>query len=275
MNTPSTSTATAQVKQPSAGESVYQGRSGLSLLTLLSVSLAVALTSGCSSFRQLKRSSTESRAQSKLAESPMSQLGVALPAMKSGDDRELKLIAAEQMAEHGYWNEAVDLYVEAESMAPKKPKLNEQLAPALAGVGRYTESLQRYRAMIQDDPKNVKFINNFAFTLQESGDLSGAEAEFRKAMSIDPSFENAAVNLGLLLARQQRYGEALQVLEPAIGEAAAHHNIGVIAIDSGDETTARLQFAKASSLSGVPHKSREFLIALSQSDANEIASVKN
>ncbi len=75
----------------------------------------------------------------------MSQLGVALPALKPGDDRELKLIAAEQMAQHGYWREAIDLYLEAESMAPKKPRLNMQLAPALAAVGRYPESLRRYR----------------------------------------------------------------------------------------------------------------------------------
>ncbi len=90
---------------------------------------------------------------------------------------------------------------------------------------------------MQDDPKNVELINNYAFTLQESGDLSGAEAEFRKALSVDSSFENAAVNLGLLLARQQRDDEALEILSPAIGEAAAHHNLGVVAIDSGDGST--------------------------------------
>jgi Flp pilus assembly protein TadD len=240
----------------------------LSLFALLFLSLTSVI--GCSSVPQLKRSTTESRSSAKPAESPMSQLGVALPAMKPGDDRELKLIAAEQMAEHGYWNEAVELYLEAESMAPKKPKLNKQLAPAFAATGRFPESLQRYRALIQDEPKNAKIINNYAFTLQESGDVSGAEAEFRKALSIDAKFENAAVNLGLLLARQRRYDEALQVLTPAIGEAAAHHNVGVVAIDCGDEPTARLHFGAASSLPGAPKESREFLVALARPVGNAL-----
>lgn len=263
------------VTLPLAGWSASHGRGGLARRTLLSLSLLVAIPCGCSSLPQLKRPSTDSYSDAKPAESPMSQLGVALPAMKPGDDRELKIIAAEQMAEHGYWNEAVDLYLDAEAMAPKKPKLDKQLAPALAAAERYSESLQRYRVLIEKDPKNAKLLNNFAFTLQESGDLLGAETEFRKALSIDSSFENAAVNLGLLLARQHRYDEAFQVLEPAIGEAAAYHNLGVIAIDSGDETTARLQFTKASSVPGAPQKSREFLIALAQTDASEMAAARN
>jgi Flp pilus assembly protein TadD len=266
----------AIVTLPLVRGSAFQGREGFfRQLSLLSLSLLAAMPCGCSSLPQLTRPSTDSYSNAKPAESPMSQLGVALPAMKPGEDRELKIIAAEQMVEHGYWNEAVELYLDAEAVAPKKPKLDKQLAPALAAAGRYSESLQRYRAQIQEDPKNAELLNNFAFTLQESGDLLGAETEFRKALSIDSSFENAAVNLGLLLARQRRYEEAFRVLEPAIGEAAAHHNLGVIAIDSGDETTARLQFSQASSLPGASQKSREFLIALAQADACETTTVRN
>ena len=169
----------------------------------------------------------------------MSQLGVALPAMKPGDDRELKIIAADQMAKHGYWSEAVDLYLQAESMAPKKPKLDAQLAPALAGAGQFPESIQRYRRLINKDPKNVALVSNLAYTQMESGDPVSAEAEFRRALTIDPHYENAAVNLGLMLARQRRYDEALAVLVPSIGESAAHHNLGIIAIDCGDESAAR------------------------------------
>ncbi len=237
--------------------------------------LLIVYACGCSALPQIKRPSAESKPTKLSGNSPMSQLGVALPAMKPGDDRELKIIAAEQMTQHGYWIEAIDLYLEAESMAPKKPKLNAQLAPALAVAGRYPESLQRYRALIGDNPKDAKLINNFAFTLQESGDLIAAEAEFRKALSIDPDFENAAVNLGLMLARQQRYDEAFPILRPAIGESAAHHNLGVIAIECGDDETAKLQFCTANSLPEVSKLSQEFLIAMSQDDINTKPASKN
>lgn len=233
--------------------------------------LATIFASGCSSLHGvpslsgLKRSEAKSESRNKTAEAPMSQLGVALPAMKPGDDRELKIIAAGQMATHGYWNEAVELYLDAESMAPKKPKLDVQLAPALAGAGRYPESIERYRRLVKVNAKDAELANNFAFTLMESGDPVAAENEFQRALTLDPKSENAAVNLGLLVARQQRYDEALAVLIPAIGEAAAYHNLGVLAIEVGDEKTAKQHFEVAASLPSAPKATHEFIAALSHS----------
>ena len=77
-------------------------------------------------------------------------------------------------------------------------------------------------------------------------------------LSLDPQLENAAVNLGLPLARQRRYDEAFEILTPAIGVAAAHHNLGVIAVDLGDETTAHQQFTLAASCENVPEATQGF-----------------
>ena len=52
----------------------------------------------------------------------------ALPAIKPSDERELKLLAAKQMAENGYSIEATELYDQAEAMAPRKTPLDLQLA---------------------------------------------------------------------------------------------------------------------------------------------------
>ena len=228
--------------------------------------LLIVLASGCSALPQIMRPSAESKPPKASSDSPMSQLGVALPAMKPGDDRELKIIAGDQMTKHGYWSEAVDLYLQAESMAPKKPKLDAQLAPALAGAGQFPESIQRYRRLIKEDPKNAALVSNLAFTIMESGDQVSAEAEFRHALTIDPQYENAAVNLGLMLARQLRYQESLALLIPTIGEAAAHHNLGVIAIDCGDEATALQEFSLAASLPSAPKTTQNFLVALGKSN---------
>ncbi len=69
---------------------------------LLSLVLVLVAISGCTAFPQWKKSATATKATPASGDSPMSQLGVALPAMKPGDDRKLKIIAADQMAEHGY-----------------------------------------------------------------------------------------------------------------------------------------------------------------------------
>ena len=228
---------------------------------LLAAAIAVSF-SGCSLLQRPTSSSTDVPIQASSTEQPMSQLGTALPAMKPGDERELKLIAAEQMTENGYSEEAIELYLQAESMAPRKQPLDMQLAPLLAGVGEYPESIQRYQRLLKSDPKNADLINNYAYTIMESGDVKAAEIEFRRAIKINPSLENAATNLGMMLGRQQRYGEALEILIPVIGESAAHHNIGVVAIESGDDVAAIEHFTKAVSLPNSSKLTHEFLAKL-------------
>ncbi|MBM3964937.1 MAG: tetratricopeptide repeat protein [Planctomycetes bacterium] len=227
--------------------------------------LIIVITSGCSALPQIKRPFVNTKTPKVSSGSPISQLGVALPAMKPGDNRELKIIAADQMSKHGFWSDAVDLYLQAEAMAPKKPKLDAQLAPAFAGAGQFPESIQRYRHLLKEDSRNVALISNLAYTMMESKDVMSAETEFRHALAIDPNYENARVNLGLMLARQGRKEEALSLLIPAIGESAAHYNLGVIAIDSGDDSTARQEFLLAASFPNTPKVTHEFLIALSDS----------
>lgn len=57
-----------------------------------------------------------------------------------------------------------------------------QLAPLLAGVGKYAESIQRYQRLMKRVPKNADLVNNYAYTMMESGDVKAAEIEFRRAI---------------------------------------------------------------------------------------------
>ena len=217
---------------------------------------------GCSVLKKPDSPEKDLPALAQSSEHSIAQLGTALPAMKPGDELELKMIAAKQLTENGYWDEAVELYLEAESLAPKKPKLDLQLAPAFANAGKYAQSLQRYERILKRNPKNAAIINNYAYTLMEAGNLKKAESEFQRAIAIQPDFANASTNLGLLLAQQKRYDAALKVLVPVVGESAAYHNLGVIAVDVGDEAAAVEHFTKATSLPGSSKLSSEFLTAL-------------
>ena len=238
------------------------------MLRIVSLIALVTTLTGCTTLMPHQLWRHEKPAESKPTPSPISQLGVALPAMKPGDERELNLIAADEMAKKGYWKEAIKHYKDAEAMAPEKAKLDSQLAPALAGAGEYQESLLRYRRLMEADAENSELINNFAWTLMESGDKAAAEATFRRALAIDPKSERAAVNLGLLLARQNRDDDAFAVLSTSIGEAAAHHNLGVVAIDMGDEQRAKHHFAKSAASSQTPKTSHDFLAALDTKDTS-------
>jgi tetratricopeptide (TPR) repeat protein len=200
---------------------------------------------GCNSLLPMRLRSAEAKKSVSPSQSSISQLGAALPAMQKGDERALAITTADQMAKSGYFEEAVELYRQAETLGPKELMLDAQLAPALAGLGKYPESLARYRRLIEANPKDASLRTNFAWTLMESGDLVSAESELRAAVAIDIAYQPAQVNLGIVLAKQKRYEESLAILGPAIGESAAQHNIGVIAIDQGDESLAIASLEKA------------------------------
>lgn len=234
------------------------------MLRLLPLITLIAVFAGCSTLapRKLWNREKPKPSQNNVSHSPISQLGTALPAMKPGDERELNLIAAGEMAKNGYWKEAAQLYQEAEVMAPSQPRLDQQLAPVLAELGEYAESIERYRRQLENKPSNTELINNLAWTMLKADDVSGAETQFRRAIELEPQNQRFAVNLGIVLARQGRYDESLTVQSICIGQANAHHNIGVIAIEMGDEAAARKHFTLATSLANGPKSSHDFLAAI-------------
>ncbi len=217
---------------------------------------------GCSSLGKFTTNKNTSEPVKQNSESSISQLGQALPEMKPGDERELKIVAADQMVQHGHWDEAIELYLEAESMSSKGEKLDSKLAPAFAGAGKFAQSISRYQRLIAKSPKDSSLANNYAYTLMESGDLQAAELEYRRALSLDPKCEAASVNLGMLLARQQRFDEAIEMQSASVGQSSAHHNVAVVCIELGDEQRALQHLRIACSIPGASKTTQELREAL-------------
>ena len=92
--------------------------------------------------------------------------------------------------------------------------------------------------------------------LQNKGDLDGAEAEYLKAIEIDPQHTGALCNLGFLLRTERnQQAEAEQLfrrmiqLEP--DDPNAHNNLGETLKAQGDAAGAKKAYERA--LSIAPH----------------------
>jgi len=81
------------------------------------------------------------------------------------------------------------------------------------------------------------------------GDLSSAEARYRRAIAADPDFADARVSLGFVLVRQGHLDEARhhldRVLSLAPGNADAHYLLGVIASEQGPSDESVEHFREA------------------------------
>ena len=89
-------------------------------------------------------------------------------------------------------------------------------AAAIERLGDATAALRAYETMSQRWPDSFGAHFGTGNVLYTVGDLSGAEAAFRRAASVDPKAGAAWNNLAVVLAEQGRRSEAIAAVQTAI-----------------------------------------------------------
>ena len=74
--------------------------------------------------------------------------------------------------------------------------------------GRLEEARELYLELVEDDPTNVRALNNLGVLLDEMGDSEGAVSQLRAAKKIDPHNQEILGNLGAALGAMGKDGEA-------------------------------------------------------------------
>jgi len=69
-----------------------------------------------------------------------------------------------------------------------------------ARQGRHREAVELYGQLVREYPNDVDVHVNFGAALEVMGDRAGAEAQYRKALRLDPNDPDARANLDDLLA---------------------------------------------------------------------------
>jgi len=82
-------------------------------------------------------------------------------------------------------------------------------ADCLNMLGRFEEAEQQYCAYLAEAPAKAPFVLvKLGLTLGQNGKFVEAEARFREALSINPTYLAALLSLGELLVNQTRYDKA-------------------------------------------------------------------
>ncbi len=123
------------------------------------------------------------------------------------------------------------------------------LANALAGLGRPADALEHYRAAVRLEPELTEPRVGLGSALLTLGQTEEAIVQYQEALRIDPALAQAHNGLGAALARQgrtdeaiARYTEALR-LDPKL--PTAHLNMAVALIKLGRVADARIHLERA------------------------------
>ena len=109
---------------------------------------------------------------------------------------------------------------------------DNNLALALATLGRLDESVRYAESALAHDPVNPIFVDTVAFAHDLAGHEHEAAEAYRRALAADPTSYVSANNLAVILAQEGHREEAASVLEDALrvapGYAIGWHNLGVV-----------------------------------------------
>jgi tetratricopeptide (TPR) repeat protein len=120
---------------------------------------------------------------------------------------------------------------------------------ALQALGRIEDAEAEFRSAVTLRPTYAMAHNNLGQLLCARNDRAGASEHFRRALELDPSIAEAHCNLGQILLEQGEIDVALRHsreavrLRPTLAEA--HINLGNVLRAKGQLTDARAAYAEA------------------------------
>jgi tetratricopeptide (TPR) repeat protein len=115
--------------------------------------------------------------------------------------------------------------------------------------GKLAEALAEFRQAVTADPTYAAAWRNLGFALDKAGQLDEAVTAYQQAVALEPEV-NAYNNLGVLYDKKERYAEAIQEFQKALklspGNATVQKNLEQARQNQGilQERQARITQAK-------------------------------
>ena len=147
--------------------------------------------------------------------------------------------------------EARPLLEQAVAASPERWRSHNALGVIADSKGEHAVAATHYAAALAIRPGATAVLNNRGYSSYLAGNLAAAERDFRAVLTVDPEYQRAWQNLGLIYARRGDYMTAVDTISRVVSRHVATNDVGYIAMVSGDYGYAELLFGEAIRLSPV------------------------
>ena len=167
-------------------------------------------------------------------------------------EAEIILATANHVGSQGHFTEAIRLYEKALTLTPKDLTINLKLAPLYAESGNMDAALKCYQTCLDAGQADPEFVSNYAWSMMQAERLQEAESLASKTLKKHPESKQLVSTLAMIQYRLGNPDEAFDLFTRAYGEAAAHHNLAILEIDSGKVDEAKPHLRRALELHSEP-----------------------
>lgn len=176
-------------------------------------------------------------------------------ALKAPTSDDFKIVGLDYALLNDY-SDAIKWLEKAIALDPKNKDAWYYLGRAYYTRSQLGEAQAAFQRVLDVDPTNAKAENNLGLVSETKGDVAAAEQAYRKAIAwgegSTESKEQPYVNLGNLLAEQNRNQEAAELLEKAVALAPSnsycHLVLGVLYRKINTPDNARRELIRATEL---------------------------
>ncbi len=172
---------------------------------------------------------------------------IPMVSQKSNDSDPIaaKVAFARLCERHGQTEQARQTYQSLLKTDPRMQTPLHRLAVMSARQGKFDEANQYFEKALAAGAPTAELLSDHGYCLYLEDRLPEAEQELRDAMTLDPQYKAAKVNLGLVLGQQERLGESFAAFKDAVGEAQAYANLAYVHAQRNDFQQAEMLYSRA------------------------------
>ncbi|HEX8915529.1 MAG TPA: tetratricopeptide repeat protein [Humisphaera sp.] len=158
--------------------------------------------------------------------------------------------------------QALDQYQKALAMSPRHQEALFRTAVVHVKMKNLPAAVETWTKYVAATNGDATAYANLGFAYELSGRTSEAESAYQKGVRRDPTNAACRTNYGLMLARKERFNEAVLQLQTVMPRADVHYNIASIYEELGRKEQAKLEYRKALDLDPQMTDAQDRLAAL-------------
>lgn len=200
----------------------------------------------------------------------LSELGVPIHSDQEEKNTLEGQFALARLCERRHENkEAGELYLILLEMAPDDVRLHHRLGVLAVKMGDFPKAEEYFGTAQSLVPASAELLSDVGYCYYLQHQFTEAEAKFNEALKLESTHAAAINNLALVLGRQGRVEESLNLFKRTNSEAEAYANLAYVLAQNGDRAQAEQLYLHALTLDNKMRVAAEAVLQLKEREQIE------